>query len=247
MRFQDIQAFLETLGAADSKQKLEELVGRFLSGIGFGHFACVSHVDRANPPEAAANLHNYPKPWEAHFRECHLEKIDPVQRYARFTILPFHWNDPQFQRTLTRDQLLIFQDAAAFGLEKGYTVPLHGPEQRSASFSVSPDKHSIDPESYSVVQLVAPFIFEQALRLCDSPVSTHKDIKKLTPREFQCLRLAALGKSDWVIGEILCLSEKTVHGYLESAKKRLGVATRAQAIVQALHDAQMSIDDLQST
>ena len=56
----------------------------------------------------------------------------------------------------------------------------------------------------------------------------------LSSRERDCLELAAHGKSDWEISQLLRISEHTVHKHVEAAKRRLGVSTRAQAIVWAV-------------
>jgi len=53
----------------------------------------------------------------------------------------------------------------------------------------------------------------------------------LTERERACLALAATGKSDWEIGLALSLSEKTVNTYVQRAKAKYRVSTRADAIV----------------
>ena len=55
----------------------------------------------------------------------------------------------------------------------------------------------------------------------------------LSQRERQCLEWAAAGKTDWEIGQILSLSEKTVNVYIGRVKTKFGVKTRAQAIVKA--------------
>jgi DNA-binding CsgD family transcriptional regulator len=42
------------------------------------------------------------------------------------------------------------------------------------------------------------------------------------------------GKSDWDISVILAISEKSVNAYVERAKHKLGVTSRAQALVMAM-------------
>ena len=56
----------------------------------------------------------------------------------------------------------------------------------------------------------------------------------LSERERQCLEWAAAGKTDWEIGQILSLSEKTVNVYVSRAKTKFQVKTRAQAILKAV-------------
>ena len=56
----------------------------------------------------------------------------------------------------------------------------------------------------------------------------------LTRRECQVLDWIAQGKSDWQIGQILSISAKTVNYHAENAKRKLGVATRIQAVIAAI-------------
>lgn len=55
----------------------------------------------------------------------------------------------------------------------------------------------------------------------------------ITPRQIEVLHWVSLGKSDWQVAEILLISRKTVNFHVESAKKKLRVATRLQAVVAA--------------
>jgi DNA-binding CsgD family transcriptional regulator len=48
------------------------------------------------------------------------------------------------------------------------------------------------------------------------------------------MRWVSAGKTDWEIGRILSISEATVNRHVELAKERIGVRTRAQAIVECL-------------
>ncbi len=59
---------------------------------------------------------------------------------------------------------------------------------------------------------------------------------RVSGRESQVLRLVAAGKSDWEIGQILKISEKTVNFHVENAKRKLGGATRIQAVVAAMRE-----------
>jgi DNA-binding CsgD family transcriptional regulator len=56
---------------------------------------------------------------------------------------------------------------------------------------------------------------------------------RITARESQILRWIAAGKSDWAIGRILNISDKTVNYHAENAKRKFGVSTRIQAVLAA--------------
>jgi DNA-binding response OmpR family regulator len=55
----------------------------------------------------------------------------------------------------------------------------------------------------------------------------------LREREVETLTWAARGKTFWEIGEILGVSKRTVEFHLENARRKLGVATRTQALIKA--------------
>jgi DNA-binding CsgD family transcriptional regulator len=66
--------------------------------------------------------------------------------------------------------------------------------------------------------------------------ATHNQ-KVLTEREREILAWIAEGKSDASIGQILCISSKTVNYHVENAKRKFAVATRIQAVLAAIkHD-----------
>ena len=69
---------------------------------------------------------------------------------------------------------------------------------------------------------------------------------QLTPRQRDCVALVAQGKSDWEIGQVLGISESTVHKHIEDAKRRFGVSTRVQLVVRSLFDARLSFSDVMS-
>jgi DNA-binding NarL/FixJ family response regulator len=56
---------------------------------------------------------------------------------------------------------------------------------------------------------------------------------RLRDREVEALTWAARGKTFWEIGRILGLSKRTVEFHLDSARRKLGVATRTQALIKA--------------
>ena len=64
-------------------------------------------------------------------------------------------------------------------------------------------------------------------------------LRKLTPRERECLKWIAAGKTDWEISLILNISEQTVHGYVQNALTKLNARTRAQAVALAMLSAQI--------
>jgi DNA-binding CsgD family transcriptional regulator len=241
-----IQSFIE---CCESRPPLSTLASSFrttIEQLGFKYFACCSRVDPLAPPREAVLLHNYPGDWERVFSELKLHENDPVLLHAEQTLLPFFWDSPKFRESLTVPQKEILEHAARLGIAGGYTVPIHPPwalGAMSASCSVVPDSAPIDARVYFNIPMLAMYLYEAACRAQGLPLQADQRVL-LSVRERQCLELVAEGKSDWAIGQILGIGESTAHTHIERAKRRLGVATRQQAVVRALVSRQISFCDV---
>lgn len=216
-----------------------------LEQLGFPYFACCSHVDPGSPPSGAIMLHNYPTSWVTAYSERRLHEIDPVMVHAERALVPFCWEAPDFRAQLSPPQSRMLSEARSIGLFRGYTIPMHGRRtaSRGASCSVIADSTTISAYNYFAVQLICAFLYERLLEQVLPPPDRRPNAS-LTARERHCLELVARGKSDWAIGRILCISEHTAHRHVESAKRRLGVTTRSQAVVRASQLGEISIGDV---
>jgi len=243
--FDLIQAFIERSERAASADELAKVFREIIETLGFRYFACCSHVDPLRPPRQAVVISSYPAAWARSFSERQLFHIDPVFCYAEKTLVPFFWDSSRFRLGLTPQQEEILREAGAFGIAHGFTIPIHLPGAFGAfhaSCSVVPDSQLIELSSYHVVQTLAFHLYEFAGR--ERSEKHARSSFELSLRERQCLELVAQGKSDWVVGKLLGISERTVHNHIERAKRRLKVATRVQVIVHALATRQISFGDV---
>jgi DNA-binding CsgD family transcriptional regulator len=243
-QFDIAQAFVEQCSKNMPLDDVKRAFAKATQDLGFRYFACCSHVDPLNPPAEAVVFQSYPVEWVRYFSEGSLYMVDPVFRHAARTLLPFSWDDEHFRATLTPVQSGILRTAKEHGIEHGYTVPIHRPYATPASCSVVPDSAKIHPASCGAVHIMAAFMHEAVYRRLPRPISQGHSRLCLSNRERQCLELAAQGKSDWEIATIMGIAERTVHAHIEGAKRRLGVTTRVQAIVQSLFENQLSFTDV---
>jgi LuxR family quorum-sensing system transcriptional regulator CciR len=241
-----VQGFIERCEAGESTYaSLAEDFHKTLEALGFRHFAFCSHVDPLHPPPHAVMMHNYPGVWASYFSEARLHEVDPVLLRAERDPMPFFWDATFRAEPITKPQRTVLAEAARFGLSHGYTAPLHLswlPGSLRASCSVVPGSKRINPSSYLAVDALAAYLYI-ALSRRQAPWSVTLP-KDLTPRERQCLALAALGNGDSEIGHILKVSECTAHTHVEHAKQRFGVSTRMQAVVLALMSGEIAYGDV---
>lgn len=92
-----------------------------------------------------------------------------------------------------------------------------------------------------------PKIIEKLLRRAvTGPVKVEeRKIKEpLTAREKEMLRLVAAGMSNKEIAERLCLSLRTVKAHLSNIFNKMNVASRSEALVEALKVGLITLDDI---
>ncbi len=75
------------------------------------------------------------------------------------------------------------------------------------------------------------------------PLGAQATIEKLTQRELDVLRLVARGHTNRAIGLELDISDRTVQGHLANIFGKLGVATRTEAVLLAMKQGWITLDE----
>ncbi|MEO0057351.1 MAG: hypothetical protein RIT17_801 [Pseudomonadota bacterium] len=165
----------------------------------------------------------------------------PIIRACRVEGEPFWVNRAGF-RTVVRNPLLThiklrdFDQCATH--KAAIAVPVHLPFGEIAVaklVSTDPAKTDLSYEFARFGKLFADlsrrFIASYAAATRDNPYLPHEAV--LSPREVECLRWAAFGKTDKEVGLILGASHATVRYHITRICKKLDATNRAQAIFRA--------------
>jgi LuxR family quorum sensing-dependent transcriptional regulator len=227
---------IATIRALDDPQAVQEHFARAVSGYGIEFFAC---TQLPRPGESLSSLvlgGIWPSEWTLRYISHDYILRDPVVAEVFRTLYPFDWTELGTRPSLATPARRIMAEAAEFGLRQGFTVPLHGMEGETAVVSMAGRTCALDdPRAGAELHLLSIYTHARLRELHCPPAPIDQAIRpRLSPREQECLHWVAEGKSDWEIGEILSLSEHTVHSYIESAKRKFDVTTRIQAVVRAL-------------
>ena len=241
--FDVVQEFIEDSKRASDPFGLAESFEHATSQMGVDRFACVSHVDWQDIPPGAVALSNYPAGWVEYFTQNEISKIDPVFLSANSRLVPFSWQDPTWRAELSREQVEVLDSARSFGLECGVSFPLHRRGEPPASCSVVFTSQDYDPTTIHALHLMAVYLYEAAHAASPIPVLLTRK-RLLSDRQRECLELVAQGKSDWVIGQLLSISEATARFHVQSAMRKLGVASRTQAVAFALYMGEIRFFDI---
>lgn len=222
---------------------LRDLLGAITRSLGFEQFALVNHVDLAGPPSGAMVLMSYDDGWVARAIANRYFVDDPIHAASMKTVTGFLWRDVPRMLDLSNRQKLILDEARAFGLCEGLTVPVHAPGEYRGTCSFG-RRSRIDLSSglLGAAQMVAMFAFEAARRLLRRGWQRPDDLPPvpvLSQRQLDCIALIACGHGDGQIAHILGISEPTVHQHIIEAMRRYGVRKRPQLVVRALFDGQI--------
>ncbi|WP_375463725.1 autoinducer binding domain-containing protein [uncultured Methylobacterium sp.] len=229
-----MQAFEKAAHRAATLVELNALFGRAVRECGFTAYAA-GYLPHGNAGAKAARdpfvLINWPRAWLELYARQGFAGEDAVIAAAQHAAEPFTWK--QVQASQPGASARIFAAAREFGWSDGLLVPVRDPADEGRVGVVSlatPGLDHLDAAGLDRVAALCRFAFVRALGLSGESVQP----PSLTAREREVLMLVARGYDDAGIGAALGLTKATAHSYVERAKRRLGAATRAQAVATAL-------------
>jgi LuxR family quorum-sensing system transcriptional regulator CciR len=230
--------FIDESNRADSTHAIRALMERAAGDFGFDKYAycALTSHDRYdagnNPPPAVA--HNFPASWIDHYFEHDYQRKDPVVLLAPEIERPFLWSRLGEAYKLDRAQDILMQEARESGLRDGVGIPLHGPRGDVCLVTFAAGDGHSDPRAELPKLDVLAAQFHAAYSAVGRSEYDHRTTAVLSMRELDCLQWIARGKSSWVIGEILNISEHTVNFHVKNALHKLESNTRTVAVVKAI-------------
>ncbi|HEY0265689.1 MAG TPA: autoinducer binding domain-containing protein [Rhizomicrobium sp.] len=237
-----VQDFARAARSARDLAQLRTLMCEAVWALGFHHLLLQGGT-------GAVWLADLPPGWNAVAQVSG----DAVVTAASQSFAPFLWSDISRLVALTRGQRDFLDEAVAAGIGAAVTVPVHRPRgaNEAGSYSIFAGCCSflmkngvpLPLGSLAAAHYVGALAFDAAehLRAARPPLPGGPH---LTPRQRDCVVLVAQGKSDWEMGQLLGISESTVHKHIEDAKRRFGVSTRIQLVVRSLFDARLTFADV---
>lgn len=238
-----LQDYIAASFAVTTLDDLADLIQQATVDIGYESFSLHHQCDLSVPSDATVALSTIELDWSARFNSRRYFRYCPLATTSQRYGAPFAWEQVSKLIPITDRQHRIFQEARGFGLVDGLVVPLHMPGEHLAActFYASRGK-AVEPENMAIAHVIATFAYQKALQLVRGASRTGSPA--LSDRQIDCLVLAAAGKSEWEISEILDISKSTVHYHMSTAMRRYGVYKRQQLIFCALRDGLISFADI---
>jgi LuxR family transcriptional regulator, quorum-sensing system regulator LasR len=182
-----------------------------------------------------AYLHsNYASGWRQIYDERAFVRIDPTVLHCLRQTTPLIWSESAFAG---QSQKELYEEARRHGLATGISLPIHGPKQEVGMLSFvcgGQSRRELNNQvkrHLPMLTLLRDVAFDTAQRFLVDHTETL--VPRLTPREYECLKWTAQGKSTWEIARIFGCSEATVNFHMANIRTKFGVSSRSAAAVKA--------------
>jgi DNA-binding CsgD family transcriptional regulator len=180
-------------------------------------------------------VRNDPLAWVPFVWDAAAVARDPCVQLVRSTDRPFAYDQDLYVSSGAGD---LWEQQAPFGFKTGIGAVLHSkPGRRFCAIGMDrneplPGNHAERMRLFASLQLLVAFVQDAAYRLL-LPDQIDRQVIDLSARERDVLAWASQGKSAWETGMLLAMSEHAVSRHLTRAVKRLGCASKAQAVAKA--------------
>lgn len=229
---------LDFVHGLQSSENLLEIGAQFhalIGEFGFTYFFAGAFTPRGERRGRvwATSRHSWLRQWV----EANGGGTDPVLARLRRDFSPLRWSS--LRENPGTANLDLLDVATEFGLRDGWSLAfLHGRTELPIAVGLGTDRYELPPEHETALHLAVLYFGLKVARLEQLQPTAHT---LLSERERECLCWVAAGKTDWDIGEIIGISQQTVHKHVSNALKKLNAGTRAHAVAIALSSAQIKL------
>ena len=218
------QLFDELL-ASTTLEPVLALVGDCVQDAGFEHFI----YSRYAGTDLVCSFANCREGLLRGYQHSHYERLDPVIAKVFGTLLPVEWSVEEYRDTAAEP---VFQQTQEYGYQSGVSVPVRTPNSELDLLVVlSPLAQISNRTSVEKAELIGlAALCANQMNQC---VEGRKDRVQITNRERECLQWTSKGKTAGEVSVILGISQATVQFHIQNAKRRLSVASKAEAVFKA--------------
>src|SRR5919199_972114 len=141
--------------------------------------------------------------WLERYLDQNYVVADPVIRQVRQSSKPFAWSEAHYDRD-DRSAVRVMNEAPDFGLCDGLAVPIYTTDGLQALVTLGGEQPEASPHQRAAVHLIAIYAHARARELLSEKDDGAVPPKpRLSPREIECLKWTAAGKTAWEISTLL--------------------------------------------
>lgn len=233
--FEELDNYLFDIDSSKNLDEILTVLQKQITKLGFDRFTYwLRWANKEN--KKPIGITTYPEHFINHYMDNNYESHDMVGRFSTQTNTPFLWSDITDRFEITKMQKVLFDESQDVGIKSGASVPIHGPNQAQATFSVASDKsykefNELFKHHKHELHIIGTYAHEKIMSL---GIDNRVNSLTLTKRETEILTWVAQGKTYWETGYILNIQEDTVKKYMQRIFSLLQVSNQAHAIAKAI-------------
>ncbi len=236
-RFDETLGYISTLERATTTQQvcceLLKITGRY----GLDRLIAGSMPNQKSTQQELEEhiiFSGWPIEWLQRYVSLNYVDDDPVIAHIKRSLNPFKWEAAAADATGSERERRIAGEAREFKLNNGYAIPMISLDGVVMAVSLGGEKIDMPETDLGTIGLVSTYAIGRAIQIASNRREAIPEERRLTPREVECMRWAAEGKTEWEISVILGISEHTSEKHLLNAKHKLRAANRVEAVARAI-------------
>jgi len=212
-----------------------------VNALGFDSFMYGMSTDaRPNRDSRSFVWTTLPSEWVAYYDRNSLIEIDPRLTETVNRTSPMLWDAATYKGGEQAKR--FFTEAARFGIRSGVVLSFRDPEHARIIVALNSHLSPVDEARYVMIQRHLGEIMLLATSFHDVFMSNFIDRgipprqlgTPLSPREQQCLQMAAHGLTSHDIAEKLGIAERTIHFHFSNILSKLDALNRQEAIAKGV-------------
>jgi DNA-binding CsgD family transcriptional regulator len=225
--------YIEATNRSENTTQAVDLYQKALADIGFDRMM-YSAVQAHEATSQVCLASTYPMDWIEYYMNNGYMDLDPLRRYGHLQRSTFSWDSLSERYKFSRIERKVMSEARDASLFDGAAVPLHGPGGEVVGASVASSSPHPDSKRFlNQLNLITVQFHTVYTALCAEAVAA--PTPSLSNREREVLQWAARGKSNWVIGELLNISDHGVDYHFRNILRKLEADSRITAVVKGLY------------
>lgn len=241
---------VELINKINSTNNTDALFSELVDAASHYNFSNVA-IARHTRPDRNIHVpqiwHNYAKKWQGLMRTGDYALIETVMEAFFRKGNAIKWMDIGNLIPPSSPKWSIIQNSFSLGLYSGCSIIHYLPSLPviSVHFVVRNNAPLLDDQFLIAQNLgFATAAHMRRLWTNDLPSKKEKSDESLSPRQVECIKLVAQGKTSWEIARMLGISDLTVTEYLDDARKKLKLAKRVQLVLRAIDLGYFSLNDV---
>jgi DNA-binding CsgD family transcriptional regulator len=230
----EILAAIAAFAQCQTPAEVGAALVRALNAFGLNHYAIGGMPTEQDPNPTPFIFHNWPDAWNSLYMQRNYGAVDPVPRAAMTSAMPLTVGDLIAGKAgflPGPESAEYFAMAEKMTGGRGLIVPISGPYGYHGIVALVGGREDFTLGERAQLHLLGIYAHDRLLTLFGKTTAA---AVQLSAREVEVMRLARTGAGDEAVSQQLGISVRTVRFHFENARKKLGVKTRAEAMVKAV-------------